>query len=52
MHILANAAAMLTLIMLYQFTPSKIEWVGLVVIALYGVIYSLALKNRQKLSAS
>lgn len=37
------------LIMLYQFTPMKIEWVGLVVIGLYGAIYALLFDRRARL---
>lgn len=51
-YILGNGAAMLTLIMLYQFTPFEIEWVGLVVIALYGGIYFLLYRRRVELGAA
>jgi len=34
------------LILLYQLTPLKIEWIGLVVIGLYGCIYSLVFRRR------
>ena len=34
------------LILLYQFTPFKIEWVGLVVIGLYVAIYVLLVQRR------
>ena len=50
-YILGNGAAMLTLIMLYQFTPFEIEWVGLVVIALYSCIYVLLFQRRAQLQA-
>jgi glycine betaine transporter len=49
-YILGNATAMLTLIMLYQFTPFEIEWVGLVVIALYVAIFGLLYTRRGVLS--
>lgn len=49
-YILGNAGAMLMLIVLYQFTPFEIEWVGLVVIALYGGIYGLLYTRRGVLS--
>jgi choline-glycine betaine transporter len=49
-YILANAAGMLTLVMLYQFTPFRIEWVGLIVIGLYGAIYALLYARRQVLA--
>ena len=38
------------LILLYQFTPLQIEWVGLVVIALYVVIGYLVFRRRQGMS--
>lgn len=45
-YILGNTTVMLTLIILYQFTPFEIEWVGLTVIALYGLIYGLLYTRR------
>ena len=48
-YILSNAAALLSLILLYQFTPFEIEWVGLVVIGLYGCIYFLLFRRRVEL---
>ncbi|NND67130.1 MAG: BCCT family transporter [Halioglobus sp.] len=50
-YILGNGAAMLTLIMLYQFTPFEIEWVGLVVIGLYAGIYLLLYRKRAELGS-
>jgi heme O synthase-like polyprenyltransferase len=46
---LGNWAAMFGLILLYQFTPLKIEWIGLVVVALYAVIYTLLFRRRRDL---
>ena len=40
-YILANWVVMYGLILLYQFTPLKIEWIGLVVIFIYLMIYLL-----------
>ena len=37
------------LILLYQFTPLKIEWIGLVVIGIYACIYYLLLQKRDAL---
>lgn len=37
------------LILLYQFTPLKIEWIGLVVIGLYCAIYALTFIRRDAL---
>ena len=36
---------MTTLVLLYQFTPLKIEWIGLVVIGIYAAVYALAFKR-------
>jgi hypothetical protein len=38
------------LVLLYQFTPFEIEWVGLIVIGLYLVIYILLFKGRRELA--
>ena len=43
-YILANWAVMYGLILLYQFTPLKIEWIGLVVIFIYLLVYLLLLR--------
>ena len=48
-YILGNWIAMFGLILLYQFTPFKIEWVGLIVIALYGAVYVLLFARRNTL---
>jgi glycine betaine transporter len=51
-YVLANWALIYGLVLLYQFTPIKIEWVGLVVISLYAAIYGLLFKNRHQLLRS
>jgi len=48
-YILGNWAVMFGLILLYQFTPLKIEWIGLIVVALYAVIYALLFTRRRAL---
>lgn len=48
-YILGNWLLMGILVLLYQFTPLKIEWVGLLVIGLYGVIYTLLFRRRELL---
>jgi glycine betaine transporter len=48
-YILGNWITMFGLILLYQFTPFKIEWVGLIVIALYGAVYMLLFARRNRL---
>jgi hypothetical protein len=40
------------LVLLYQFTPLKIEWVGLVVIGIYAAVYALVFRRRADLSAA
>lgn len=45
-YVAVHWALLFTLILLYQLTPLKIEWIGLVVIGLYAVIYGLLWKNR------
>ena len=45
-YILGNWITMFGLILLYQFTPFKIEWVGLIVIALYAAVYVLLFARR------
>ena len=40
--------ALFGLVLLYQFTPLKIEWIGLVVIALYAAIYFLVYRRRDQ----
>jgi choline-glycine betaine transporter len=49
-YVVGNWSAMMVLILLYQFTPFKMEWVGLVVIGVYAVIYALVFRRRQILS--
>ena len=51
-YIIGNWTVMFTLILLYQFTPFKIEWVGLVVIALYAIVYVLLWQRRNSLMAA
>jgi len=40
-YILVNWSAIFGLILLYQFTPLKIEWIGLIVIGIYAAVYGL-----------
>jgi glycine betaine transporter len=46
-YVLGNWLLIASLVLLYQFTPLKIEWVGLTVIGLYLVIYILLFKGRR-----
>lgn len=45
-YIIGNWLLMYGLILLYQFTPLKIEWIGLVVIGIYLAIYILLFRKR------
>jgi len=49
-YILGNWAALFGLILLYQFTPLRIEWIGLIVIGLYVAIYALLFARRRALA--
>ncbi|WP_293266992.1 BCCT family transporter [Neptunomonas sp.] len=48
-YMLGNFVVMYGLILAYQFTPFDIEWVGLLVIALYASVYGLLLRQRGSL---
>jgi len=50
-YVLSNWVLIYGLVLLYQFTPIKIEWVGLVVIGLYAVIYCLLFRSRHQFLA-
>ncbi len=49
-YITGNWAALFGLVLLYQFTPLEIEWVGVVVIGLYAAVYALTFKRRRELA--
>jgi glycine betaine transporter len=49
-YVAAHWALLFGLILLYQFTPLKIEWIGLVVIGLYAAIYVLTFIRREALT--
>ena len=48
-YVIGNWAAMCGLVLLYQFTPLKIEWIGLVVVGIYAAVYFLVFQRRQQL---
>jgi cadmium resistance protein CadD (predicted permease) len=50
-YIAGNWLVLAALVLLFQFTPLKIEWIGLVVVGIYLGIYFLVLKKRRKLTA-
>ncbi len=47
-YIIGNWLLMYGLILLYQFTPLKIEWIGLIVIAIYLLIYLLLIRAHRR----
>lgn len=49
-YIALNWLALFSLVLLYQFTPLEIEWVGLIVIGLYAAVYVLVFKRRAELA--
>jgi len=49
-YVLGNWLLIASLVLLYQFTLFEIEWVGLIVIGLYLVIYILLFKGRRELA--
>ena len=51
-YITGNWLIMVALVLLYQFTPLQIEWLGLIVIAIYAVVYWLVAQRRRLLVAS
>jgi len=44
-----NWVILFLLIMAFQFTPFKIEWVGLVVVGIHAAIYTLVFLRRAEL---
>ena len=48
-YVAANWVILFMLIMAFQFTPFKIEWVGLVVVGIYAAIYTLIFLRRAAL---
>ena len=46
-YIMGNWVCMFGLVLAYQFTPFKMQWVGLVVIGIYAAVYILLFKNKK-----
>lgn len=46
-YVAANWLALFSLVLLYQFTPLEIEWVGIVVIGIYSAVYILTFQRRR-----
>jgi len=50
-YVAGNWFALSALVILYKFTPLKIEWIGLIVVGIYMAIYVLVLQRRRLLQA-
>lgn len=50
-YIAGHWVMMAALVLAFQFTPLQIEWIGLVVIGIYAVVYLLVFRRRHALSA-
>ncbi len=48
-YIIGNWVVIFGLILLYQFTPLKIEWIGLIVISIYIAVYGLLFRRHRGL---
>ena len=48
-YVMTHAGLLASLVVLYQFTPLKIEWIGMIVIGLYVAIYGLIFFRRGEL---
>ena len=48
-YVLLNWTILFALVLSFQFTPFEIEWVGLVVIGIYAVVFALTLIRRREL---
>ena len=51
-YVAGNWLVMFGLVLLYQFTPLEIEWVGLVVIGIYAAVYAMVFRRRHELVAA
>jgi choline-glycine betaine transporter len=49
-YVLWNGGVLCALVLLYQFTPLKIEWIGLVVVGIYAAVYVLVFQRRHELT--
>ena len=49
-YVLGNWLALAALVVLYQLTPLKIEWIGLVVVGIYAAVYVLVFLRRDQLA--
>lgn len=51
-YVLLHSLFLSGLILLYRFTPLKIEWIGLAVMVIYATVYLLTFRHREQLRAS
>ena len=51
-YVAVNWVILFALVMAFQFTPFKIEWVGLVVVGIYAAIYTLVFLRRTALRSA
>jgi glycine betaine transporter len=51
-YVIGNWLTLTALVLLYMYTPLKIEWVGLVVVGIYAAIYLLLFQRRLQLVQS
>ncbi|MEL7186980.1 MAG: BCCT family transporter, partial [Pseudomonadota bacterium] len=51
-YVIGNWGALVTAVILYNFTPLKIEWIGLIVVGIYIAIYLLVFQRRDLLAAN
>ena len=49
-YVAGNWITLYGLVLLYQFTPLEIEWVGLIVIGIYATVYVAIFKRRSELT--
>jgi glycine betaine transporter len=49
-YVIGNWLALSALVLLYQYTPLKIEWIGLIVVGLYLSVYILVFLRRELLT--
>ncbi|MDX1500432.1 MAG: hypothetical protein R3176_11070, partial [Woeseiaceae bacterium] len=49
-YVIGNWVALAALVGFYRFTPLKIEWIGLVVVAIYAAVYWLVFRHRARLA--
>ena len=50
-YVIGNWGALATVVILYNFTPLRIEWIGLIVIGIYAAVYLLVFQRRDLLTA-